>query len=93
MTRQRARLGIVVGVDGSASATAAIKWAARDAVLRNVPLRLVHVVPTDPALTETGRELCYRVNTRNGRGTGRARSSRTRTRSPSKPPCRSSRLR
>ena len=36
--------GIVVGVDGSASATAAICWAARDAALRNVALTLVHVV-------------------------------------------------
>ena len=36
--------GIVVGVDGSASATAAVCWAARDAALRNVALTLVHVV-------------------------------------------------
>lgn len=36
--------GVVVGVDGSPSSTAAVEWAARDAELRNVPVRLVHVV-------------------------------------------------
>ena len=39
MTRQRAHLGIVVGVDGSASSTAAVEWAVRDAGTRNVPVR------------------------------------------------------
>jgi len=36
--------GILVGVDRSASSMAAVKWAARDAAMRNVPLTLVHVV-------------------------------------------------
>jgi nucleotide-binding universal stress UspA family protein len=36
--------GILVGVDGSAAALAAVRWAAHDAALRNVPLTLVHVV-------------------------------------------------
>jgi nucleotide-binding universal stress UspA family protein len=35
---------ILVGVDGSAAALGAVRWAARDAALRNVPLTLVHVV-------------------------------------------------
>ena len=35
---------IVVGVDGSAAARAAARWAADDAVLRGVPLRLLHVL-------------------------------------------------
>lgn len=35
---------ILVGVDGSAAALSAVRWAARDAALRNVPLTLVHVV-------------------------------------------------
>lgn len=37
--------GIVVGVDGSASSTVAVTWAARNAAMRRVPLNLVHVVP------------------------------------------------
>jgi nucleotide-binding universal stress UspA family protein len=36
--------GILVGVDGSAAATAAVAWAVRDAAMRNVPLTLVHVI-------------------------------------------------
>lgn len=39
----RKQLGILVGVDGSPGTRAAITWAARDAVMRNVPLTLVHV--------------------------------------------------
>jgi len=35
---------ILVGVDGSAAALGAVRWAAHDAALRNVPLTLVHVV-------------------------------------------------
>lgn len=44
MTRPQSRRGIVVGVDGSASSTLAVRWAARDAALRGVPLKLVHIV-------------------------------------------------
>ncbi len=42
-------LGVVVGVDGSSASNAAVCWAARDAVLRNVPLTVVHVVNTGVA--------------------------------------------
>ena len=42
-----------MGVDGSAAALDAVRWAAHDAALRNVPLTLVHVVdapvPGSPA--------------------------------------------
>jgi nucleotide-binding universal stress UspA family protein len=34
---------VVVGIDGSASALRAVRWAAREAVRRHAPLRLVHV--------------------------------------------------
>ncbi len=36
--------GIVVGVDGSPASDAAVRWAARDAVTRHLPLTLVHGV-------------------------------------------------
>jgi nucleotide-binding universal stress UspA family protein len=39
---------IVVGVDGSDSALNAVRWAAREAELRNAPLRLVHVCTVVP---------------------------------------------
>ncbi len=45
MTKRCMHSGIVVGVDGSSGSKGAVKWAARAAELRNVPLTLVHVVP------------------------------------------------
>jgi nucleotide-binding universal stress UspA family protein len=39
---------VVVGVDGSPSALHAVRWAAREAQLRDVPLRLVHVGHIEP---------------------------------------------
>lgn len=38
------RVGIVVGVDGSAPSCAAVCWAARDAVMRHLPMTLIHSV-------------------------------------------------
>ncbi|WP_205876925.1 universal stress protein [Mycobacterium camsae] len=40
---QPPRGAILVCVDGSAAALGAVRWAARDAVLRNAPLTLVHI--------------------------------------------------
>lgn len=40
-----AQHGIVVGVDGSPASRVAVDWAARDAVMRGVPLTLVHAQP------------------------------------------------
>jgi nucleotide-binding universal stress UspA family protein len=37
---------VVVGIDGSDAAIEAARWAAKEAVHQDVPLRLVHVVPT-----------------------------------------------
>ncbi len=37
--------GIVVGVDGSPASRVAVDWAARDAMLRGVPLTVVYVLP------------------------------------------------
>lgn len=54
-----AAAGIVVAVDGSPAATAAIRWAAHDAQLRGANLTIVHAIPpivstwpTTPVLTE-----------------------------------------
>lgn len=49
--------GIVVGVDGSRSSTMAVEWAARDAEMRNVALKLVHVVAPIAAPTEPWIEI------------------------------------
>ncbi|MGB3335388.1 MAG: universal stress protein [Mycobacterium sp.] len=54
-------LGIVVGVDGSAPARVAVRWAAYEALMRNVPLTLVHVIPAIP----TGAIDFLSVDTRN----------------------------
>ncbi|MGV0627781.1 universal stress protein [Mycolicibacter minnesotensis] len=43
--------GVLVGVDGSPSSVAAVEWAARDAVLHNLPLTLVHVLAPSVAMT------------------------------------------
>ena len=45
-------LGIVVGVDGSPSSTLGVEWAARDADMRNVPIKLVHIVAPIVAAAE-----------------------------------------
>lgn len=42
MKSQTGRHGIVVGIDGSPAAAAAVRWAAHDALLRRVPLTLFY---------------------------------------------------
>lgn len=42
------KYGIVVGVDGSPASAAAVGWATHDAVMRNIPLLLVHMVNPVP---------------------------------------------
>lgn len=44
MSKSSTNPGVVVGVDGSPGSQLAVRWAARDAELRNVPLTMVHVV-------------------------------------------------
>ncbi|MEU0879255.1 universal stress protein [Lentzea sp. NPDC005914] len=54
-------LPVVVGVDGSSSALAAVAWAARECALHEAPLRLVHAytLPTRgyPEVISSAREL------------------------------------
>lgn len=49
MASDIANPGIVVGVDGSPDATAAMQWAVREATMRNVPLTVVHAAARLPA--------------------------------------------
>lgn len=49
MSSQPTHHGIIVGVDGSSASELAVDWAARDAVLRGLPLTVVHVLPTHEA--------------------------------------------
>ena len=44
MSKRISHRGVVVGADGSASSRVAVKWAARAAAMRHVPLTVVHVV-------------------------------------------------
>jgi nucleotide-binding universal stress UspA family protein len=58
---QAPRRGILVGVDGSAAALAAVQWAAHDAALRDVPLTLVHVVNAPvPGWSQFPGQACFR---------------------------------
>ncbi|GAA2633930.1 MULTISPECIES: universal stress protein [Streptomyces] len=53
---------VTVGVDGSPESRAAARWGAREAVLREVPLRLVHAVDwlISPSVPAPGREAADR---------------------------------
>lgn len=44
MSNESAHFGIVVGYDGSAAGAAAVRWAAREAAMRNIGLTIVHAV-------------------------------------------------
>ena len=46
MPSRVAQSGIVVGVDGSAVSKVAVRWAAREATMRNLPLAVVIAIPT-----------------------------------------------
>jgi nucleotide-binding universal stress UspA family protein len=46
MAKQLSHHGVVVGTDGSPSSRVAVRWAAREAAMRHVPLTIVHVAPS-----------------------------------------------
>ena len=50
MSSGPAHPGVLVGVDGSPSSRVAVRWAAHEATVRNIPLTPVHVVST-PAVS------------------------------------------
>lgn len=51
MNHRQPTPSIVVGIDGSDSAITAAQWAIAEAVSRDLPLRLVHVVENSPTTT------------------------------------------
>ncbi len=51
MSTSATKLGILVGVDGSPESKVAVDWAARDAAMRGVPLKLVHVLNPPVVMT------------------------------------------
>ena len=53
MSKRISHHGVVVGTDGSPSSRVAVQWAAREAVMRNVPLTVVHVAASVPAAAST----------------------------------------
>ncbi|MEV7982249.1 universal stress protein [Streptomyces sp. NPDC086519] len=57
---------VLAGVDGSGHSLAAAEWAAREAVLRDVPLHLVHAAPPLPGgeVPDQARETLRRVGER-----------------------------
>jgi nucleotide-binding universal stress UspA family protein len=54
MSSATGRSKVFVGVDGSADGDAAIRWAARDASIRSLPVTLIHVVAASPANSMMG---------------------------------------
>ncbi|MEV5953102.1 universal stress protein [Streptomyces sp. NPDC051987] len=57
---------VLAGVDGSEHSLAAAEWAAREAVLRGVPLHLVHAAPPLPGdvLPDQARQTLHQVGER-----------------------------
>jgi nucleotide-binding universal stress UspA family protein len=45
MSQTTTKLGILVCVDGSAGSDTAVAWATREAIMRNLPITLMHAVP------------------------------------------------
>ena len=43
MSSEATRSELVVGVDGSVASYAAVSWAAHEATMRGLPIKLVHV--------------------------------------------------
>ncbi|WAL68967.1 universal stress protein [Amycolatopsis cynarae] len=56
MTDTAAHHQIIVGVDGSVSALHAVRWAAREAARRHLPLRLYHACVLPPAAPHVAKE-------------------------------------
>lgn len=67
---------VTVGIDGSWSALQAVRWAAREATLRNVVLRIVHASPRYPELGHGTERPAWRLASQIAHGlVGRARQA------------------
>ncbi|NOQ00119.1 MULTISPECIES: universal stress protein [Mycolicibacterium] len=53
MSNRAGAHSVVVGVDGSSQALAAVRWAVREAVMRHAPLSVIHVAESLPAVAST----------------------------------------
>jgi len=53
MSQRTPHHGVVVGTDGSPSSHTAVRWAAREAAMRRVPLTVVHVAASLPVAVST----------------------------------------
>ena len=53
MPERISRHGVVVGADGSPSSRVAVRWAAREAAMRHVPLTVVHVAASLEVVAST----------------------------------------
>jgi Universal stress protein family len=76
MSSEATRSEFVVGVDGSVASYAAVSWAAHEATMRGLPIKLVHVVaPTlmsstmapNDTITQEQEDKARQILTRPGR--------------------------
>lgn len=56
MYKAATEYGILVGVDGSVGSDAAVRWAAAEAVMRNEPMTLMHVIAPVPDWATPSRQ-------------------------------------
>ena len=59
---------VVVGTDGTEAALRAVAWAATEARLRGVPLRIVHAAPYVASANEAGRHRATAIHLPDGNG-------------------------
>ena len=61
MSKDTKKYGILVAVDGSAESDAAVRWATREAVMRDADVTLMHVIA--PVVVGGPPGICRRAST------------------------------